>query len=211
MEVNGITIAILGYTEYTNCDLTDFSNAEVFYLSDEETLKNQIQAADEIADVVVVSCHYGTEVENELNEQQEELTPKMVEWGADLIIGTQAHTVSTCGYIDKADGSKAFVYYGLGNFIGTMDEPKSQVGLIGKLNVVKNNDTGAVSFEDVKAIPIISHFEGEDYYGEWTNCTVYPYSEYTDELFEKHFGDDFTRQTVEECLSFVPSEFLSIE
>ena len=70
-----------------------------------------------MADVVVVSCHYGTEISNELNDQQKAITPKLVEWGADLIIGTQAHALSTSEYLDKADGTKAFVFYGLGNFL----------------------------------------------------------------------------------------------
>ncbi|MBQ1903625.1 MAG: CapA family protein, partial [Ruminococcus sp.] len=40
------------------------------------------------------SCHYGTEITNELNTQQKTITPKLVEWGADIIIGTQAHALS---------------------------------------------------------------------------------------------------------------------
>ena len=185
--------------------------AQVIYLDEEDKIKAQIEEADKMADVVVVSCHYGTEIQNELNKQQTEITPKLVEWGADLIIGTQAHTISTCGYLDKPEGGQAFVYYGLGNFISTMYDTKSLVGLIGKLNVVKDPDTNEVTFENVKAIPIISHFEGDSYYGDWYNCTVYPYAEYTDELFAKNYVEGFTRESVKQCLSYIPDEFLSIE
>lgn len=211
MEVNGITFAFLGYMEHTNGFYLNGDEGKVIYLSEEDKIKEQIQQADQKADVVVVSCHYGTEILNELNQQQTELTPKLVEWGADLIIGTQAHTVSTCEYIDKPDGSQAFVYYGLGNFISTMYDIKSLVGIMGKLNVVKDPESGVISFENIKAIPIISHFEADDYYGDWYNCTVYPYAEYTDELFEKNYVEGFTRASVEECLSYIPEEFLSIE
>lgn len=209
-EVNGIKFAFLGYMEHTNyITLNEGEAGKVVYLSEEDKVKEQIEKADKLADVVVVSCHYGTEIQNEINQQQETLTPKMVEWGADLIIGTQAHTVSKCEYLDKPDGGKAFVYYGLGNFISTMYEPRSLVGILGKLNVVKDKDSGAVTFEDVKAIPIISHFEGDSYDSDWYNCTVYPYKDYTDELFEKHFVQGFSRDTVEDCLSYIPKEFLS--
>ncbi len=211
MEVNGITFAFLGYMEHTNYITLDGDEGKVIYLSEEDKIKEQIEQADKLADVVVVSCHYGTEIYNEINQQQIELTPKLVEWGADLIIGTQAHTISTCEYIDKPDGSKAFVYYGLGNFISTMYDTKSLVGIMGKLNVIKDPDSGIVSFENVKAIPVISHFEAEDYFGDWYNCAVYPYAEYTDELFEKNYVEGFTRASVEECLSYIPDEFLSIE
>jgi len=202
MEVNGIKFAFLGYMEHTNGNYLSGDGAQVIYLDEEDKIKAQIEEADKMADVVVVSCHYGTEIQNELNEQQTEITPKLVEWGADLIIGTQAHTISTCGYLDKPEGGQAFVYYGLGNFISTMYDTKSLVGLIGKLNVVKDPDTNEVTFENVKAIPIISHFEGDSYYGDWYNCTVYPYAEYTDELFAKNYVEGFTRESVQQCLSY---------
>ncbi len=211
MEVNGIKFAFLGYMEHTNGVSLTGDKGKVIYLKEEQKIKEQIQKADKIADVVVVSCHYGTEIMNELNQQQIDLTPKLVEWGADLIIGTQAHTLSTCQYIDKPDGSKAFVYYGLGNFISTMYDVKSLVGLMGKMNVVKDPDSGKISFENVKAIPVISHFEAQYYDSDWYNCTAYPYAEYTDELFSKNFVEGFTREAVEKCLSYVPDEFLSIE
>ena len=211
MEVNGITFAFLGYMEHTNGIFLDGNGAEVRYLSDEDTIKRQIEEADKLADVVVVSCHYGTEIMNELNQQQIELTPKLVEWGADLIIGTQAHAISTCEYLDKPDGSKAFVYYGLGNFFSTMYDPKSLVGLIGDLDVVKDLETGEIAFENVKAIPVISHFEAQYYDSYWYNCTVYPYKDYTDELFAKNFVEGFSRSSVEQCLSYIPEELLSIE
>lgn len=211
MEVNGITFAFLGYMEHTNGIFLDDSGAEVRYLSDTETIRRQIEEADKIADVVVVSCHYGTEILNELNQQQIDLTPQLVEWGADLIIGTQAHAISTCEYLDKPDGGKAFVYYGLGNFFSTMYEPKSLVGLIGDMDVVKNFETGEVTFENVKAIPVISHFEALYYDSYWYNCAVYPYKDYTDEMFAKNFVEGFSRDSVEQSLSYIPDEFLSIE
>ncbi|WP_295158273.1 CapA family protein [uncultured Ruminococcus sp.] len=212
MEVNGITFAFLGYMEHTNgFFIEDGEAGKVVYLSDEDVVERQVRAANELADVVIVSCHFGNEIENEINVVQETMAPKLVEWGADLIIGTQAHTISTCNYIEKPEGGQAFCYYGLGNFISTMYDLRSPVGLIGKLNVVKDPVTGTVSFENVKAIPIISHFEADSYDGDWYNCTEYPYKEYTDELFERNYIEGFNRQCVEDCLSYIPDEFLSIE
>lgn len=210
-EANGITFAFLGYMEHTNGITLDSDSGKVVYLSQEDVIKRQIEEADEIADVVVVSCHYGTEVVHDLNTQQTELTPKLVEWGADLIIGTQAHCVSTCGYLDKPDGGQAFVYYGLGNFFHTMYDRHSAAGIMGDMDVVKDNATGEVTFENVKAIPFISHFEADYYDGPWYNCKVYPYAQYTDELFARNFNDGVSRQSVDECLSVIPEEFLAIE
>lgn len=208
LEVNGITFAFLGYTEHTN-GISLSGEAKVIYLEEEELIRSQIEEADEIADVVVVSCHYGTEVEHELNDQQKTLTPELVEWGADLIIGTQSHCVSTCGYIDKPDGGQAFVFYGLGNFFHTMYDYHSAVGIMGDLDIVKDPESGDVTFENISCIPVISHYEGQSYSGEWYNCKLYPLSEYTDELFAKNYNNGVTRSSVEECLSFIPEEFLA--
>ena len=214
-EINGIKFAFVGYMEHTNgLSLPEGAKATYIRLAEEEKVKAQIQKADKMADVVVVSCHYGTEISNELNDQQKAITPKLVEWGADLIIGTQAHALSTSEYLDKADGTKAFVFYGLGNFLNTMDDKNSVIGLMGKLNVVKDKNTGKVSFENVKCIPVISHFEGANWESDWYNCTIYPYAKYTDELFAKHYvaSHGFTRSYVDSVLStYVPKEFLSIE
>ena len=214
LEVNGITFAFLGYMEHTNgFFLDDGDPGKVVYLEQEDVIERQIKKADEMADVVVVSCHYGTEIENELNNQQVTLTPKLVEWGADLIIGTQAHALSTCEYLDKPDGGQAFVYYGLGNFLNTMYDPNSLVGIFGSLDVNMDFDNNKLTFENVKAIPVISHFEATSYDSMWYNCAIYPMKDYTDELMSKNFmyGDGFSWDSVNRSISYIPDEFLSIE
>lgn len=224
MEVNGITFAFLGYTEHTNgISMPYGGDGKVVYIEERDTLERQIRAADEIADVVVVSCHYGTEVLNDLNNMQIELTPKLVEWGADLIIGTQSHALSTCEYLDKPDGGQAFVYYGLGNFLSTMydaDNPdgrygRALIGIFGKLDVVKDYDNGgAISFENVKAIPVVSHYEGESWTSMWYNCRIYPYGDYTDELLLRHMmylRAGVGRKTLESYIAYIPEEFLAYE
>lgn len=201
LEVNGIKFAFLGYMEHTNyITLNEGEPGKVIYLSQEDVIQRQIEKADKMADVVVVSCHYGTEISNELNQQQTEITPKLVSWGADLIIGTQAHAMSKSEYLDKPDGTKAFVFYGLGNFFSTMYEPNSLIGKMGKLKIEKNNADGKVNIKDVKEIPVISHFEADNYDSDWYNCAVYPYSEYTDELYSKNFVEGFTREYTEQIL-----------
>ncbi|MBR1383223.1 MAG: CapA family protein [Ruminococcus sp.] len=223
MEVNGITFAFLGYMEYTNgLYLDDDEPGKVIYLSEEDVIKRQVEEADKIADVVVVSCHFGTEIYNEINTMQITMSEKLVEWGADLIIGTQAHALSTCRYLDKPDGGQAFVYYGLGNFLHTMYDArnpdglngKSLVGIFGTLDIIKDYATGEITIENVKAIPVISHYEGESYDTMWYNCAVYPYADYTDELLEKHimhWRSGIGRSDFERSISYIPEEFLAWE
>ena len=223
--VNGITFAFLGCVDHTNGLFLSYGEeGKVLYIvNDESTIKKLVEKADKMADVVVVSCHYGTEIMNEINAQQISFTQKLVSWGADLIIGTQAHALSTCTYLDKPDGGQAFVYYGLGNFLNTMydaDNPdghygKSLVGIFGSLDVVKDYDNGKkITFENVKAIPVISHYEGETWTSMWYNCKVYPYADYTDDLLAKHmmhWRSGVGRKDFERCISYIPKEFLAWE
>ena len=53
-------MAFLSYTENTNgYSLPDNSELEIVYTSQEDIIQQQIAAAKEIADVVVVTCHLG--------------------------------------------------------------------------------------------------------------------------------------------------------
>ncbi len=76
---------------------------------------------------------------------------------------------------------------------------------------MKDPSSGSISFENVKAIPLVQHYEADSFDSDWYNCTTYPYAEYTDELFARNFITEFTRQEAENCISYIPDEFLSIE
>lgn len=207
MEVNGVTFAFLGYMEHTNSlSLPSDSECKITYFDELDLIEQQVRRADEIADVVIVSAHYGKETINEQTQTQLDLTQKLVEWGADLIIGTQPHTAQGMEYIQKPDGSNAFVFYCLGNFVSAQSYELTMVGILGDLDIVKNMDTGEVTIENVKAIPIITQY-GYNY----SNIHIEPYATYTEEMLEDHGCDGFDQDTIDYVLSFIPEEFLAIE
>lgn len=207
MEVNGVTFAFLGYMEHTNgLSLPSDSECKITYFDELDLIEQQVRRADEIADVVIVSAHYGKETINEQTQTQLDLTQKLVEWGADLIIGTQPHTAQGMEYIQKPDGSNAFVFYCLGNFVSAQSYELTMVGILGDLDIVKNMDTGEVTIENVKAIPIITQY-GYNY----SNIHIEPYATYTEEMLEDHGCDGFDQYTIDYVLSFIPEEFLAIE
>ncbi len=207
LEVNGITFAFLGYMEHTNgLKLSDGAVTEITYLRETDLIERQIREADEIADVVIVSPHFGTEISNELKTNQVNMAKLMIEWGADIIIGTQPHTVQTMEFVEREDGTKGFVYYCLGNFISAQADPKALVGILGDLTVSKNLNSGEIAIENVKAIPIITQY-GYNY----SNIHIVPYSLYNEELLKKHGAEGFTQESIDKVLSYVPEEYLSVE
>ncbi|MGN0699557.1 MAG: CapA family protein, partial [Oscillospiraceae bacterium] len=204
LEVNGITFAFLGYMEHTNMlSLPKDSECRLTYLSDEERMERQIKRASEIADCVIVSVHFGIEVTNTVSEQQYYFAQKFADWGADIIIGTQPHTIQTMEYLDTADGGRAFVFYCLGNFISAMDNPYSMVEMLGRITVTKDNATGEITLSGAEAVPLINHYDSG-----YRNVRVYPFSDYTAELAAAHgcagTSMEFFKRVIEEN---IPEEY----
>ena len=87
-EVNGKTVAFLGYVENLNgYSLPENSDIEIPRTEQEDLIQQQIQQAKEIADVVVVSCHWGNEDTYIVRDDVKERAQKIINWGADVIIG----------------------------------------------------------------------------------------------------------------------------
>ncbi|MBQ7009643.1 MAG: CapA family protein [Ruminococcus sp.] len=183
MEIDGVTIAFLAYTEHMNgYRMPASSEMRVVLTSEEDVMEAQIREASEIADVVITAMHWGVEDTHTVSEDRKELAQKLVDWGCDVILGTHPHTAETMEYITRADGSRGFVYYSLGNFISAQTDNFNVVGEIADFTVVVDGETGEVTLEDVYAIPVINHYDD----GKFSNMRLYPYNMYTSELADGH-------------------------
>lgn len=181
-EVNGVRIAYLGFTDSTNgLSLPSDSDVVLVRAADESLLQQRIYKAKEMADVVVVSAHWGNEYTHEPNNAQRELAQKLASWGADVIIGTHPHVIQPVEYITGNDGRKTLVAYSLGNFISAQNRGPRMLGGMLNFEVVKNNTTGEIQLENVKFSGVVTHYG----YG-CSNIRVYPLDAYTEELASKH-------------------------
>ncbi len=182
-EVNGVRIAYIGLTDYTNgFNLPTDSEVILVQASEESRLQQRLAAAKELADVVIVNAHWGiVEYNHEPTQAQRQLAEKLASWGADVIIGHGPHVIQPVEYIENGDGRKTFVAYSLGNFISAQNKGPRMLG--GRLNfeIVKNNTTGGVTVENVRFSGVVTH------YGQgMSNIRVYPFEDYTEELASKH-------------------------
>ena len=71
-----------------------------------------VRAAKKIADVVVVIMHWGTEGQACPDSNQLALAPKLAAAGANIIVGSHAHTLQGSGWLGHT-----FVAYGMANFL----------------------------------------------------------------------------------------------
>lgn len=114
--INDIKIAYLSATQIERLDNPDTkgatdNSAGVFRCWNPEGLLEAVKAAKENSDFVVVYIHWGTENTEELDWAQSDQAPKIVEAGADLVIGDHPHCLQPIQYVDGVP-----VVYSLGNF-----------------------------------------------------------------------------------------------
>ena len=110
------------------------------------------------SEFTIVSLHWGSEFQNDLNEQQADLGPRLLASpDIDLIIGHHAHVPQR---VDEIDGK--FIAYGLGNLLSNQakDIPEcpnacpldSQDGVLLDF-VVERGDDGSLAVTEVIANP----------------------------------------------------------
>lgn len=205
-EIKGVKVAFLGFMEHTNgISLPDEYSSCVTYLDEIDEIERKIKKADELADVVIVSPHFGVEIINDVTEEQYSLAEKFTEWGADIIVGCQPHTVQECGWVEADNGNKAFCYYCLGNMVSAMATCQTSVGILGRLELTYDFDKDEVAIKNPRAIPVVTHISGTY---QW-DVFVYPYSEYTDKLASQSQVEDMSIENIERFLSYIPKEYLS--
>ncbi len=116
-EVRGRRIAVIAATQVLDSSLitawtaTD-EQAGLASAKEVERLAAAVEAARPGHDTVVVFLHWGIEGETCPANRQIDLADRLIEAGADVIVGGHAHRVQGGG---RKDG--ALVHYGLGNFV----------------------------------------------------------------------------------------------
>lgn len=182
-EVNGVKIAFLAYAEHINgFSIPADSPLRVIMNYEEDVIERQVKQASEIADAVIVSVHWGVEDTHEVSDDRKELAEKIVNWGADVILGCHTHTAETMEWIPRDDGTRGFVYYSMGNFICAQTDNFNLVGEMPDFDIVVDGVTGETRLENVGAIPTIIHYDD----GNFSNIRIYPYSQYNSELADSH-------------------------
>lgn len=207
-DKNGLRFACLAYTQYTNgLPTPQDAIAHVIYTSDTETIERQIKQARAVADVVLVSVHWGNEDSHTTTDGQRALAQQMADWGADLIIGTHPHVLQGAEWLQREGRSPALVAYSLGNFVSAQSRPDEMIGAVLSCTFTKQGAQN-IEIENVQFHPTVTHY-GYNY----SNVTVYFLKDYTAELARQHgvctdypyFNYDYIEDVVKEN---IPAEFL---
>ncbi len=178
-EKNGIRIAILNYTYGTNQYYEEVENGEytdtVNFL-DTEKVQQDVAAAREMADYVVVCPHWGEENEFEPSSQQILWTQCFLDWGVDLVIGTHPHVIQPVETYTRSDGHQMLVYNSVGNFCSNQEDRYGSVGAMAQV-VIEKNEEGSVHTAAYGVRTLVTHETGDE-----EGFTTYFLDEYTEDM-----------------------------
>jgi len=156
---NGLRICFLSYTKGTSgkkipkgkeyllnrYDKTRFAgHRDVAGL---RRLINQIRQRD-LADVVVVSIHFGKEYQMLPTSYQKETASNISDAGADIIIGHHPHVLQPPTFLTNSKGQKTFTAYSLGNFFTGQKGIYRQIGGYMTIDVEKTLDRGLLEINN---------------------------------------------------------------
>ncbi|MGR6913027.1 CapA family protein [[Actinomadura] parvosata] len=115
--VNGNRVAIIGATQVMDAEFIQSWTATadkggLASAKNETALLRAVRQARKSSDTVIVHLHWGMEMQKCPNQAQLSLAPKLVDAGADVVVGGHAHILLGSGYLDDA-----YVSYGMGNFV----------------------------------------------------------------------------------------------
>jgi poly-gamma-glutamate capsule biosynthesis protein CapA/YwtB (metallophosphatase superfamily) len=110
---------------------------------DPERVLADIRFARPLADVVIVSLHWGIEYMTRPEPEQVELAHQMIDAGADLVVGGHPHVVQP---LEEYQGR--WIAYSLGNFVFDQKPPATHSGLMLRVTISDGQIT------DVTPIPI---------------------------------------------------------
>ena len=154
VERHGLRIAILSYNEFMPRSFEADHDAAGIAWSEDEQVVQDIRRARQVhrADLVIPFMHWGWENEPVANARQRQLARKMIDAGADAVIGGHPHVTQD---IEHYQGKP--IVYSVGNFImKETDNDKQRQGWVLRLSLdahgVRGFDTHVARI-DMKGIP----------------------------------------------------------
>ncbi len=229
IEREGIKVAFLSYTYGTNGIPLPKNSKFVIPLFTESLVKKQVAAAKQVADVIIVSCHWGYEDTFGVNAEQKKYAKLMCDLGVDVVLGMHPHVIQPMEWMTSESGHKSLVVYSLGNFVSGMVGGMNMLAGMLSLDIVKDVETGEITIENPLFIPTVTHYEKKGSVASndtgYRNFKICYLADYTEEQAATHgvcvyelghgttlVNGKFSKKTlVDTLVKYIPKEFLPEE
>lgn len=213
VEINDINFAILNYTYGVNGS-GKAALAENPYLVDvleESRVRSDIIRAEAMADITIVTVHWGTEYSHVPSETQREWADLFLDNGVDLVLGTHPHVIQPIEWLTREDGHKMLVYWSLGNFVNCTSgrgagKGARMLGAMSDVTFIKDKN-GATYIDKAVAHSLITHIDYAQY-----GITTYFFKEYNESMFLKNqaitFDSTFSYQFCIDTFNTILGDYL---
>ncbi|MFA6797191.1 MAG: CapA family protein [Candidatus Paceibacterota bacterium] len=151
LEKEGVKIGLLAFSQFGDGVFSVGKDNAGIYIISESNLKESIDLARNLSDIVVVSFHFGDEYQEKQNYYQEKYSQMAINFGADLVVGHHPHVVQP---LEKYKNT--YIAYSLGNFV--FDQYFSKETMEGGLIEVDIRDKKISSIE-LRKIQINSEYQ----------------------------------------------------
>ena len=196
LTIKDIDFAILNYTYGPNLEtmpssirghldmLCDWNkeNGRIDFTKLHPQVIDDIQRAEEIADIVLVFPHWGTEYTTVPSTYQKEFARQMVEAGADLIIGTHPHVIQPVEWLESENGNRTLCYYSLGNYVSMQKDALNMLEAMAWVRFLVKEDGVEIIEEKTGVLPMVCHYNN----GPMRIENVYLLENYTKEKASRH-------------------------
>ena len=196
LTIDDVTFAILNYTYGANTEtlpLNLLGHLNLLCAVNEQTgqmdfttlnprVLEDISRAKELADIVIVCPHWGTEYTSKPSGYQKKWALTMTEAGADVIIGTHPHVIQPVEWITAESGNEALCYYSLGNYVSTQKNTLSMLEGLGWITFHVAEDGISIDRDVTGVIPLVCQYTS----GPVRFDNVYLLEDYTEELAASH-------------------------
>jgi poly-gamma-glutamate synthesis protein (capsule biosynthesis protein) len=129
-DINGVSICFLGYNlrpqQY-------FLDPPLYVEGAFEGINTDIAKLRKNVNIIVISLHWGDEFINRPSPEQIELAHKIIDCGADIILGHHPHILQG---VEKYKGK--VIAYSLGNFVFDMWQDRLRESMILKMEIGNN-------------------------------------------------------------------------
>ena len=166
VERDGMTFAFLSYTYGDNNYGYGTENMPNAYYScqfDYELMTEDVKRAQQVADVVIVSVHWGNEYDSEPTSHQYEYAELLADLGVDLVLGTHAHIVQPVKYVTGSSGNTIPVVFGLSDIVSGWTITDTIFSGIFACDFIRQKD-GSITVENLLWYPTIEWSDGGDVY-----------------------------------------------
>lgn len=142
---NGFSIALLNYTYGTNG--LKVPQPLVVNMLDKSLITRDIQKAKNFKpDIIILFLHWGTEYDTIPSALQLGLADYFFSQGVDIIIGSHPHVIQKMLWNKKDSVNKdRVVVFSLGNFLSNQRKPKTDGGLMVRIEITRNGNSVYIS------------------------------------------------------------------